>query len=258
MPLPFSRARFAYTSTFLKTCTLTLFYISAPLLYVNRYHYSLYNVIGPSMSPTLSPTYHETREIDRVLFRKNVRVPLVRRPTYTQEDQALEQGNAEETDRRVLRRGQIIAFWTPHDPNKIAVKRIVAMAGDVVRPLRRNGSPYYHDETEAELFVALPRDGDDIGPPTLSLNARPADVSVTIPFNHVWVEGDNQDLTSDSNDYGPISMSLVDGIAGAIVFPSARRGWKDWTRDGWEKRCKGRITWRGAEEDASDDWEMYE
>jgi len=235
--------------TFTYAFTLTLFYTTAPYLYITRSHISLYSIKGPSMSPTLSPTYHETGSRDQVIFWKNIRAPESHIPLHSaagdiyRRQQKRGGGEAAAKDERTLRRGQIIAFYTPHQPEKIAVKRIVALAGDVVRPLRRNGSPYYRG---------------DCGVPGETRRYEPDQVTVAIPFNHAWVEGDNQDQSSDSNDYGPISLSLVDGVAGAVVWPRERAGVRDWESDGWEGRCKGRIEWRGRgkEGDVPEEWYM--
>ncbi|KAF1811554.1 LexA/Signal peptidase [Eremomyces bilateralis CBS 781.70] len=120
---------------------------------------------GSSMHPALSPDYHATGRKDRVVFTK--------------------WGAAHD-----LKRGDVIAFWTPHDPEKIGVKRVVAVAGDTVVP-RSDKYPLREE---------------------------------VVPFNHVWVEGDNERDTKDSNDYGPISKALIHGKASYIVWPFVRFG----------------------------------
>jgi mitochondrial inner membrane protease subunit 2 len=101
-------------------------------------------VRGSSMHPSLSPDYETHRTMDRLLFWKF--------------------GAA-----RNIRRGQIISFWAPHDPEKRVVKRVVGIPGDVVFPKQR----YPWDR-------------------------------VKVPSGHVWVEGDNELQSKDSNDYGPV------------------------------------------------------
>ena len=51
-----------------------------------------------------------------------------------------------------------------------------------------------------------------------------------VPTGYVWVEGDNLDerKTYDSNDYGPISKSLIVGQLRAIVWPWSAAGWINW------------------------------
>ena len=51
-----------------------------------------------------------------------------------------------------------------------------------------------------------------------------------VPTGYVWVEGDNPDerKTNDSNDYGPVSKSLIVGQLRAIVWPWHSAGRIDW------------------------------
>lgn len=80
-----------------------------------------------------------------------------------------------------LERGQIVVYYTPHDPSRLAVKRVVGLPGDRVTPL-----PGYPG-------------GDD--------------VEVIVPYNHIWVEGDanSREMSQDSNYFGPISQNMVYG-----------------------------------------------
>ncbi|RMZ86457.1 hypothetical protein DV736_g6314, partial [Chaetothyriales sp. CBS 134916] len=91
-----------------------------------------------------------------------------------------------------IQRGEIVVFRTPHDPKKIAVKRVVAIAGDKVLPLEG------YELTDEEKRTG-----------------------VLIPFNHMWVEGDVDDRSKsvDSNWYGPITQNLVIGRAKMLLTP---------------------------------------
>ena len=100
-----------------------------------------------------------------------------------------------------LRRGMVVAFRTPHDPEKWAIKRIVALQGDRVRPL-----PHYPD------YDRLKGKG------------------LIIPHGHVWVEGDTpdsikKDTSLDSNVYGPISAGLIVGKAWKLIPPYVIGKW---------------------------------
>ncbi|KAI1105275.1 LexA/Signal peptidase [Jackrogersella minutella] len=93
-----------------------------------------------------------------------------------------------------LRRGMIVTFWNPYDPELMAVKRIVGLEGDIVQ----TRSPYP------------------------SPTAR-------VPLGHVWVEGDGGErLSRDSNDYGPISSNLIIGRVTHVVWPLHRAGKVRW------------------------------
>jgi len=206
-----------------RSFTLTLLYLTTPPLYICRNHFSVYRITGDSMSPSLSPDFHNTGKKDWMLFQKNLRL-------------ADEQGYGVDTVlKSQLKRGMVVMFWTPHSPDRIAVKRVVALEGDVVVPLAHK-----------KIKGGQRRVGDGAG----------VGGDVTVPFGHVWVEGDNSDVTLDSNDYGPISKSLITGVAKRIVWPWERRG-KLTGGEEWRERCNGRIRWNGNEGIIPAEWTMY-
>ncbi|KAJ1996799.1 hypothetical protein H4R26_006059, partial [Coemansia thaxteri] len=76
-----------------------------------------------------------------------------------------------------LRVGDMVAFTTPHNPGRRAVKRLLAVGGDTVCV----------DPTKDVLsFVQVPR-------------------------GHVWLQGDNYTNSTDSRVYGPIPLGLLHG-----------------------------------------------
>lgn len=85
-------------------------------------------------------------------------------------------------------RGDLIVYNTPHNPSKVAIKRVVGVAGDMITPL--NGYPGGSDP-------------------------------VVVPFNHMWVEGDVNDRKKsvDSNYFGPITTGLIRGKVLALWSP---------------------------------------
>ncbi|OAQ68915.2 hypothetical protein VFPPC_05072 [Pochonia chlamydosporia 170] len=91
-------------------------------------------------------------------------------------------------------------YRSPFHPEVIAVKRVVAVEGDVVRTQK----PY-----------PVP--------------------TVKIPQGHVWVVGDGPPGSSlDSNTYGPVSKRLLTGRVTHIVYPFRKFGQVKW----WEHERK--------------------
>ncbi|KAK1759463.1 mitochondrial carrier domain-containing protein [Echria macrotheca] len=138
-----------------------------PLIWFNAYVAQVTFISGPSMYPFLNPQYNESLRRDLCLVYK----------LYAQWN---------------LERGMVVTFRNPHDAEKIAVKRVVGLPGDVIQ----TRPPYPHK-------------------------------FVQVPEGHVWVEGDG-DKTKDSNYYGPISARLITGRITHILFPFNRAGRLRW------------------------------
>ncbi|CAJ2501979.1 Uu.00g048320.m01.CDS01 [Anthostomella pinea] len=131
----------------------------------NDYVAELTWINGPSMYPFLNAEKDQTTRKDVVLTVKH---------------------NAQYG----LKHGMIVTFWNPSDPEVITVKRVVGVAGDIIRT--RNPYPV----------------------PT----AR-------VPPGHVWVEGDGGERDSrDSNTYGPIATGLIIGKVTHVIWPLHRFG----------------------------------
>ena len=80
-----------------------------------------------------------------------------------------------------LHRGDVVVFWSPGNPEHMAVKRVVGLEGDVVEM----------------------RDGMGIGRSGVAQEVR-------VPVGHIWVEGEHPEgarWSLDSNTYGPVGCS---------------------------------------------------
>lgn len=161
------------------------------------------------MAPTLSPRTHETGEVDWVVLRPG----------------GITAGGkkGEDGGEGSVKRGDIVTFWKPHKPEEMGIKRVVAVEGDVVFPMRG----YAVDGTTTSLKGGggrmqgmpdgLPDRDDD------AVSATSGGVGkVVVPYGHVWVEGDNWRKSFDSRDFGPISKGLIEGRAVWV--------WRDWFR----------------------------
>ncbi|ORY24962.1 putative peptidase [Naematelia encephala] len=86
-------------------------------LFFTQHVYSLVEVTGSSMQPTLNPNFHTA------LMRKEI--VLLERWSVT----------LNLNGHKPFRRGDVVTLWSPLDPNTLTTKRIVALAGDIVTPL---------------------------------------------------------------------------------------------------------------------------
>ncbi|KAJ3736501.1 LexA signal peptidase [Lentinula guzmanii] len=131
---------------------------------VSNYFYNLKIVSGRSMQPTLNPDASLWRDVG--LFNRYA--------IHTKLD---------------FNRDDIVALRSPEDPNRILVKRIVALAGDRVKTL----PPYPNPE-------------------------------VVVPQGQAWIEGDEPFHSDDSNRFGPVPLSLIESRLVAVVWPPSRFG----------------------------------
>ncbi|XP_032677289.1 mitochondrial inner membrane protease subunit 1-like [Odontomachus brunneus] len=79
-----------------------------------------------------------------------------------------------------LNKGDIVISKCPYNPKENICKRIVGLPGDKIR----NG---------------------------LSVT--------TVPYGHMWLEGDNSSNSTDSRIYGPVPQGLLRGRALCKIFP---------------------------------------
>lgn len=92
------------------------------------------------------------------------------------------------------KRGDVLVLSSPIEPSEMVIKRVVALGGDWVR--RRDPSADF-------------RAGD----------------FVRVPAGHLWVEGDNERFSNDSNTYGAVPAGLVRGRVLGKVWPPREACW---------------------------------
>lgn len=122
--------------------------------------------------------------------------------------------------------GDVIVFTSPKDRSLFYVKRVVAVAGEVVeirdKQLFVNGVPQFeptaHFTQGSHVQTISPR--DNFGP------AR-------VPRRHVFVLGDNRDQSFDSRYWGFVDLRDVEGKAFMIYWSAdGDDGWVRWERMG--------------------------
>src|SRR6266550_8883922 len=119
---------------------------------------------------------------------------------------------------RDVRRGDIIVFRYPLQPDTDFVKRVIGMPGDVVtvrdKVVSVNGTalvePYvvHEDPQVYPLQPALPepyRSRDQFGP-------------YKVPFGQYFAMGDNRDRSSDSRYWGTVPRGMIKGRAFMVYW----------------------------------------
>lgn len=116
--------------------------------------------------------------------------------------------------------GDIIVARLPSNPKTLICKRIVGMPGD--RIVYSNPSEFTKHTT---INMTQLREGDQ------GMTAKEAQhmtdrykqkfnmKEAVVPLGHIWIEGDNNDNSSDSRYYGTIPQGLVVSRVIARIWP---------------------------------------
>ncbi len=108
-----------------------------------------------------------------------------------------------------IERGSIVVMESPDQQNSEIVKRVVGLPGDLVEV--RFGQLYVNDQE-----VATP---SGFGYPTYVQFPL-----MRVPPEYYFVLGDNRPLSFDSQEFGPVHVSLIHGTAMFRYYPFARLG----------------------------------
>ncbi|OAP55618.1 signal peptidase I [Fonsecaea erecta] len=191
-----------FVPSFIRSWTWRLFVIAPPLMVLfMSLPYTIMRVQGASMAPffniSSSPDLPPAAP-DIILVKKVKGIGLLSRLM------------GDRSTRLKLERGQIVVFYAPHDPAKLAVKRVIGIPGDRIKPL-----PGY------------PGGAD----------------SVIIPYNHIWVEGDanSRERSMDSNYFGPLSQNMVFGLVTAVLTPWTSPVSMRWDEHDYPAKTSGRL-----------------
>lgn len=110
------------------------------------------------------------------------------------------------------KRGDIVVFKFPLDPDKDFIKRVIGVAGDVIKI--RNKKLYVNGElqnhpfamyTDPHIFQGKLQPRDNLGP-------------ITVPPDSLFVMGDNRDNSHDSRFWGFVNLTAVKGKAFIIYW----------------------------------------
>src|SRR5262245_14071663 len=93
---------------------------------------------------------------------------------------------------RTIHRGDIVAFWSPENPNMRLVKRVIGLPGETLEVRRRD---VYIDGKKLDEPYAVHIDPREI-------DRRDNYGPVTIPADRFFLMGDNRDNSNDSRFWG--------------------------------------------------------
>src|SRR6266853_2387969 len=128
---------------------------------------------------------------------------------------------------RPIRRGDIVVFKYPEEPDRDFIKRVIGLPGETVelraKKVYINGKPI--DEPYVH-FLEQPGHGSEAAEIT-SFDVRERYGPVTVPPNQYFVMGDNRDNSQDSRYWGFLPRDYIKGRA-LVIYWSYEGGREDY------------------------------
>jgi signal peptidase I len=109
-----------------------------------------------------------------------------------------------------IERGDIVVFRYPRDPSTSYIKRVIGVAGDVIRI--DAGQVYVNGEQLEEDYV-----------PPIYADERSYPETV-VPAHSYFMLGDHRSMSRDSRDFGSVKESLIYGKAVFGYWPMDKLG----------------------------------
>ena len=114
-----------------------------------------------------------------------------------------------------IRRGDIVVFKYPEEPERDFIKRVIGLPGDTVelrdRRMYINGQPV--DEPYTQYL--MPHPGEE---GALDFDVRVQYGPASVPDGHYFMMGDNRDNSQDSRYWGFLPREYVKGKALFVYF----------------------------------------
>jgi signal peptidase I len=115
---------------------------------------------------------------------------------------------------RDVRRGDIVVFKYPEEPDRDFIKRIIGLPGETIEVKGRQVLVDGRALDEPYAHFLLPHDGSE----GATFDVREHYGPVTVPDGHLFAMGDNRDNSQDSRYWGFLPMHYVKGRALMIYW----------------------------------------
>jgi signal peptidase I len=129
---------------------------------------------------------------------------------------------------REIRRGDIVVFKYPDEPERDFIKRVIGLPGDTLE--LRSKKVYVNGQPLDEPYVHFLTPASD-GSEFTSMDVRERYGPVTVPPDQYFVMGDNRDNSQDSRYWGFLPRAHVKGKA-LMIYWSYESGRDDYVEDG--------------------------
>ena len=130
---------------------------------------------------------------------------------------------------RSIRRGDIVVFKYPDEPDRDFIKRVIGLPGETIELRNKkvfvNGRPF--DESYVHFLTPPSNDYQEV----TSYDVRERFGPVTVPAAQYFVMGDNRDNSQDSRYWGFLPRGYVKGKA-LMIYWSYESGREDYIDEG--------------------------
>ena len=116
---------------------------------------------------------------------------------------------------REIRRGDIIVFKFPEEPDRDFIKRTIGLPGDTVE--LKNQTVFVNGQPLTEPYVQFLEPPSTDGPPRTD-DKREEYGPVTVPADQYFMMGDNRDNSEDGRYWGFLPRTYVKGQALFIYY----------------------------------------
>jgi signal peptidase I len=116
---------------------------------------------------------------------------------------------------RPIRRGDVVVFKFPRDPERDFIKRVIGLPGERIEMRRK--TVYVNGEPLVEPYVQLLEPPPPAGTPAGG-DLRESYGPVTVPPGQYFMMGDNRDNSEDSRYWGFLPQDYIKGQALFIYF----------------------------------------
>ena len=116
---------------------------------------------------------------------------------------------------RDMKKGDIVVFRSPTNPDIEFIKRIIGLPGDKIMVL--DGKVSVNDIQLTEGYIPSTT-------PLAHNGFLKNGIPIIVPQDHIFVLGDNREVSSDSRIFGPIPISSLIGQVFYRYFPIGKIG----------------------------------
>jgi signal peptidase I len=130
---------------------------------------------------------------------------------------------------RPIRRGDIVVFKYPEEPDRDFIKRVIGLPGETIQ--LKNKKVYVNGQPLEEPYVHFLTPPSNDYQEVTAYDLRERFGPVTVPGDQYFVMGDNRDNSQDSRYWGFLPRSHVKGKA-LLIYWSYESGREDYLDEG--------------------------